>query len=147
MLSSLPKVLQTLGGHPMLVHLLKTAATLDPEQVHVVIGSGADQVKEACDGFDVNWVNQAQVGIRHQVKAVSGHLGNVITGAQGEIEQKANDDDYEKFGVSHHALRESVNKHQPSVVSYIMWPLRAPQKIQVKAQPAVNGRPLNKGCN
>jgi len=34
-----------------------------------------------------------------------------------------------------------------SVVSYIKWPLRAPQKIQVKAQPAVNGRPLNKGCN
>jgi len=32
-------------------------------------------------------------------------------------------------------------------VSYIMWQLRAPQKIQVKAQPAVNGRPLDKGCN
>ena len=60
MLSSRPKVLQTLGGQPMLVHLLQTAATLDPEQVHVVIGSGADQVKEACDGFGVNWVNQAQ---------------------------------------------------------------------------------------
>jgi bifunctional UDP-N-acetylglucosamine pyrophosphorylase/glucosamine-1-phosphate N-acetyltransferase len=60
MLSSLPKVLQTLGGRPMLVHLLETAATLGPEQVHVVIGSGADQVKEACDGFDVNWVIQAQ---------------------------------------------------------------------------------------
>ena len=39
MLSSLPKVLQTLGGRPMLAHLLETAATLDPEQVHVVIGS------------------------------------------------------------------------------------------------------------
>ena len=34
-----------------------------------------------------------------------------------------------------------------SVVSHIKWRLRAPQKIQVKAQPAVNGRPLNKGCN
>jgi bifunctional UDP-N-acetylglucosamine pyrophosphorylase/glucosamine-1-phosphate N-acetyltransferase len=60
MLSSLPKVLQTLGGRPMLAHLLVTAATLDPEQVHVVIGVGADQVKEACNGYDVNWVNQAQ---------------------------------------------------------------------------------------
>jgi bifunctional UDP-N-acetylglucosamine pyrophosphorylase/glucosamine-1-phosphate N-acetyltransferase len=60
MQSSLPKVLQTLGGRPMLAHLLETAATLDPEQVHVVIGSGADQVKEACDGFGVNWVIQAQ---------------------------------------------------------------------------------------
>ncbi len=54
MQSSLPKVLQTLGGRPMLAHLLETAAGLDPEQVHVVIGSGADQVKEACDGFGVN---------------------------------------------------------------------------------------------
>jgi len=60
MQSSLPKVLQTLGGRPMLTHLLETAVTLDPEQVHVVIGSGADQVKEACAGFDVNWVIQAQ---------------------------------------------------------------------------------------
>jgi len=31
-------------------------------------------------------------------------------------------------------------------VSRIKWRLRAPQKIQVKAQPAVNGRSLNKGC-
>lgn len=60
MQSSLPKVLQTLGGRPMLAHLLETAARLDPEEIHVVIGSGADQVKEACDGFDVNWVIQTQ---------------------------------------------------------------------------------------
>ncbi len=60
MQSSLPKVLQRLGGRPMLAHLLETAAELDPEQVHVVIGSGAEQVKEVCDGFDVNWVIQEQ---------------------------------------------------------------------------------------
>ena len=34
-----------------------------------------------------------------------------------------------------------------SVVSCIKWLLRAPQKIQVKAQPAINGCPLNKGWN
>ncbi len=60
MQSSLPKVLQTVGGRPMLTQLLETAATLDPEQIHVVIGSGAGQVKEACDGFDVYWVIQEQ---------------------------------------------------------------------------------------
>ncbi len=58
--SSLPKVLQTLGGRPMLAHLLDTAATLNPEQVHVVIGNGADQVRAACDGDGVNWVIQEQ---------------------------------------------------------------------------------------
>ena len=71
MLSSLPKVLQALGGQPMLAHLLETAVTLNPEQVHVVIGSGADQVQEACDGYDVNWVIQEQRrGTGHAVMQV-----------------------------------------------------------------------------
>ena len=60
MQSSLPKVLQTLGGRPMLLHLLETAVALDPVQIHVVIGSGADRVREACSGYGVNWVVQAE---------------------------------------------------------------------------------------
>ena len=60
MKSSLPKVLQTLGGRPMLLHLLETAAALEPAQVHVVIGSGADRVREACSGHEVNWVIQSR---------------------------------------------------------------------------------------
>jgi len=32
-------------------------------------------------------------------------------------------------------------------VSYVNYILRDPQMIQVKAQPAVNGCSLNKGCN
>ena len=58
MKSSLPKVLQPLGGRPMLSHLLDTACELDPEQIHVVIGSGAEQVEQACSDYDVNWVLQ-----------------------------------------------------------------------------------------
>jgi bifunctional UDP-N-acetylglucosamine pyrophosphorylase/glucosamine-1-phosphate N-acetyltransferase len=60
MRSSLPKVLQTLGGRPMLAHLLKTAMALEPDRVHVVIGSGADRVKQALSGWDVNWVIQEE---------------------------------------------------------------------------------------
>ena len=71
MRSSLPKVLQTLGGRPMLAHLLETAAKLNPEQVHVVIGSGAEQVKATCDGVGVNWVIQEQRrGTGHAVMQV-----------------------------------------------------------------------------
>ena len=44
----------------MLSHLLETAAELDPGQVHVVVGSGADQVRSACSEFDVNWVTQSE---------------------------------------------------------------------------------------
>ncbi len=66
--SDLPKVLHLIGGRPMLSHLLESACELDPGGVHVVIGSGADQVREACSGFDVNWVVQAdQKGTGHAV--------------------------------------------------------------------------------
>jgi bifunctional UDP-N-acetylglucosamine pyrophosphorylase/glucosamine-1-phosphate N-acetyltransferase len=58
MKSSRPKVLQTLGGRPMLSHLLDTAGALEPEQVHVVVGSGAQNVQEALGGYSVNWVTQ-----------------------------------------------------------------------------------------
>ena len=60
MKSSLPKVLQSLGGRPMLEHLLQTACQLQPEGVHVVVGSGAEQVQKAFESFDVNWVEQTE---------------------------------------------------------------------------------------
>jgi bifunctional UDP-N-acetylglucosamine pyrophosphorylase/glucosamine-1-phosphate N-acetyltransferase len=60
MKSNLPKVLHTLGGRPMLVHLLETSSALDPAQVHVVVGSGAGQVEAACADWDINWVNQVE---------------------------------------------------------------------------------------
>jgi len=60
MQSDLPKVLHTVGGQPMLVHLLQTASLLQPDAIHVVVGSGADRVREACRDFSVNWVEQAE---------------------------------------------------------------------------------------
>ncbi|HET6563839.1 MAG TPA: bifunctional UDP-N-acetylglucosamine diphosphorylase/glucosamine-1-phosphate N-acetyltransferase GlmU [Xanthomonadales bacterium] len=55
MQSNLPKVLHPVGGKPMLVHLLQTAGELQPDAIHVVIGSGAEQVREACAGISSNW--------------------------------------------------------------------------------------------
>jgi bifunctional UDP-N-acetylglucosamine pyrophosphorylase/glucosamine-1-phosphate N-acetyltransferase len=60
MKSSRPKVLQPLGGRPMLAHLLDTAASLKPERIHAVIGSGAAEVERACDGYGVDWVLQSE---------------------------------------------------------------------------------------
>ncbi len=60
MKSNLPKVLNLLGGRPMLLHLLETAIKLEPACVHVVIGSGSERVREACSDFDVNWVIQSR---------------------------------------------------------------------------------------
>jgi bifunctional UDP-N-acetylglucosamine pyrophosphorylase/glucosamine-1-phosphate N-acetyltransferase len=60
MKSKRPKVLQPLGGRPMLAHLLDTVIELGPERIHVVIGSGAEQVRQAFSEYDVNWVEQAE---------------------------------------------------------------------------------------
>jgi bifunctional UDP-N-acetylglucosamine pyrophosphorylase/glucosamine-1-phosphate N-acetyltransferase len=60
MRSNLPKVLHTLGGRPMLLHLLDTAVALEPEAIHVVVGNGAERVREACAAQAVNWVLQAE---------------------------------------------------------------------------------------
>ncbi|NBW00879.1 MAG: UDP-N-acetylglucosamine diphosphorylase/glucosamine-1-phosphate N-acetyltransferase [Betaproteobacteria bacterium] len=47
MRSGLPKVLHPIGGMPMLGHVLRTAQSLKPKKIIVVIGHGADQVKAA----------------------------------------------------------------------------------------------------
>jgi bifunctional UDP-N-acetylglucosamine pyrophosphorylase/glucosamine-1-phosphate N-acetyltransferase len=60
MQSALPKVLHQVGGKPMLVHLLETAARLQPDAMHVVIGSGAELVRAACGSYPINWVLQAE---------------------------------------------------------------------------------------
>ena len=68
MKSRLPKVLQPLGGRPMLQHLLDSALALQPDCIHVVVGSGAEAVREACRDYPVNWVQQdRRLGTGHAV--------------------------------------------------------------------------------
>lgn len=45
--SSLPKVLHAVAAQPMLFHVIKTAATLGPQAIHVVLGHGGDKVEAA----------------------------------------------------------------------------------------------------
>lgn len=52
MQSDLPKVLHTLAGKPMLAHVLDSARQLEPARVIVVVGHGADRVKQAFSGQD-----------------------------------------------------------------------------------------------
>jgi bifunctional UDP-N-acetylglucosamine pyrophosphorylase/glucosamine-1-phosphate N-acetyltransferase len=60
MKSALPKVLHSIGGRPMLLHLLETAAALQPAAIHVVVGNGEEQVRAACAEHDVDWILQQQ---------------------------------------------------------------------------------------
>lgn len=68
MRSQLPKVLQPLGGQPLLAHVLAAARTLSPECIHVVYGHGGDIVPECFRDAGVTWVRQAeQLGTGHAV--------------------------------------------------------------------------------
>lgn len=77
MRSSLPKVLHPVAGKPMLGHVIDSARSLAPQGIHVVIGHGAEQVREALDGPDLNWVlQQEQLGTGHAVAQALPHIGD-----------------------------------------------------------------------
>ena len=66
--SSLPKVLHRLGGRPLLRHVIDTVQELDAAAVHVVIGHGAERVREVFTDTKVDWVVQdEQLGTGHAV--------------------------------------------------------------------------------
>lgn len=68
MRSALPKVLHPVAGKPMLGHAIDCARALAPQKIHVVIGHGAELVRERLDAEDINWVLQAeQLGTGHAV--------------------------------------------------------------------------------
>ena len=75
MKSALPKVLHTIGGRPMLEHMLETVAALKPAAVHVVVGNGADEVRAAFSDWRVNWVLQSERrGTGHAVAQAMVHI-------------------------------------------------------------------------
>ncbi|UYO93604.1 bifunctional UDP-N-acetylglucosamine diphosphorylase/glucosamine-1-phosphate N-acetyltransferase GlmU [Pollutimonas sp. M17] len=70
MQSNLPKVLHPLAGKPMLSHVLDNARKLGPDRIVVVVGHGADQVKQAFAGQgDIQFALQSpQQGTGHAVQ-------------------------------------------------------------------------------
>ena len=69
MKSRVPKVLQTVAGRAMIIHVLDTAMQLQPAGIHVVFNPDAPEVMEACASFDITWAAQAeQLGTGHAVQ-------------------------------------------------------------------------------
>jgi bifunctional UDP-N-acetylglucosamine pyrophosphorylase / glucosamine-1-phosphate N-acetyltransferase len=88
MKSRLPKVLHTVGGKSLLEHVILTAQALQPAAVHVVVGHGSDQVRQALAHYDINWVIQEQqLGTGHAVMqalpAISS--GSVVLVLYGDV--------------------------------------------------------------
>lgn len=70
MCSTLPKVLHKIAGKSMLGHVIECARKLTPQKIHVVVGHGAEQVKEQFVADDLNFVMQEQqLGTGHAVAA------------------------------------------------------------------------------
>jgi len=69
MRSALPKVLHSLAGKPLLAHVIDTARTLSPTRLVVVVGHGAEKVREAVGAPDVQFALQdRQLGTGHAVQ-------------------------------------------------------------------------------
>ena len=75
MRSALPKVLHPIAGRSMLAHVLQTARSLKPASIQVVIGHGAELVREQLAADDVSFVVQSeQLGTGHAVAQAVPHL-------------------------------------------------------------------------
>lgn len=75
MRSSLPKVLHPVAGRPMLGHAIAAARHLQPQGIHVVIGHGAEKVRESCADADLSYVLQPeQLGTGHAVAQAQSFL-------------------------------------------------------------------------
>ncbi|CAH2803286.1 MAG: N-acetylglucosamine-1-phosphate uridyltransferase (EC / Glucosamine-1-phosphate N-acetyltransferase (EC [uncultured Paraburkholderia sp.] len=69
MRSALPKVLHPLAGRPLLAHVIDTAHTLKPTRLVVVIGHGAEAVRETVAAPDLQFaVQEQQLGTGHAVQ-------------------------------------------------------------------------------
>ncbi|WP_342654084.1 bifunctional UDP-N-acetylglucosamine diphosphorylase/glucosamine-1-phosphate N-acetyltransferase GlmU [Pseudomonas sp. F3-2] len=68
MRSALPKVLHPVAGNSMLGHVIHSARQLSPQGIHVVIGHGAERVRDQLAAEDLNFVLQdKQLGTGHAV--------------------------------------------------------------------------------
>lgn len=69
MRSALPKVLQPLAKKPLLSHVIQRAQTLQPAQLLIVIGHGAEIVQQTIQAPNIAWIQQyQQLGTGHAVQ-------------------------------------------------------------------------------
>jgi len=66
--SDMPKVAHALAGRPLLAHVIESARSLDPQRLCIVVGHGADVVRERVPAPGASWASQdRQLGTGHAV--------------------------------------------------------------------------------
>lgn len=83
MRSALPKVLHEAAGRPLLAHVLRAARALAPAEVLVVVGHGADAVRERFADEGITFVDQAEQrgtgdAVARCAGVLAGHPGPVV---------------------------------------------------------------------
>ncbi len=78
--SNQPKVLHTIGGKPILGHVIECALNLDPEKIIVVHGYEGDKVKAAFQQLPIIWAEQKQqLGTGHAVQQALPYIDSAST--------------------------------------------------------------------
>jgi bifunctional UDP-N-acetylglucosamine pyrophosphorylase/glucosamine-1-phosphate N-acetyltransferase len=88
MRSDLPKVLHSIAHKPLLQHAYDMCSQLENNNVHIVIGHGAERVKEHLKHFKTNWIEQLQqLGTGHAVQQASRHIadGDTVLILYGDV--------------------------------------------------------------
>ncbi len=77
MRSELPKILHEIAGRPLLQHVYDTAKHLQNNAIKIVVGHGAEQVKDTLKNLDADWIEQIQqLGTGHAVQQVSHQISD-----------------------------------------------------------------------
>lgn len=80
--SSLPKVLHCIGGQPLFSYPVKIVRSLNPKKIAVVVGHGAESVRQACSDEGTHWVLQEkQLGTGH----AAGCAKEIFGGFRGDL--------------------------------------------------------------
>ena len=84
MMSKLPKVLHTIGGKPLLAHVIETANSLEPKKIIIIYGHGGEQVQQTIEenisqdiSNKIQWIEQTeQKGTGHAVQMAAPFLSD-----------------------------------------------------------------------
>jgi len=110
MMSDLPKVLHTIGGRPMVLHVIDAVRAIGAERVIVVTGYQAERVEAACAGSGAVFARQEeQLGTGHAVMQaeplLAGFTGTVVV-LNGDV-PGLRSETIRRF-IAHHREREAA---------------------------------------
>lgn len=86
MRSSTPKVLHTIGGKPMLQHVIESCQELDVDKIAIIYGHGGEQVQQVIN--TANITNNAETLVWIQQKEQKG-TGHAVAQAESYIDDEA----------------------------------------------------------